>query len=158
MKGSLAKIIAPAATLLFLALAVFMFVSRSATGQIRLLFPGAQVYFDPVNSPDITLGTLVRCMFPSYVGKNEDSVGFELADRGEPVDFSRLVGRGFLLHSIRLTRCKVTDLRPLASLGSPLVIFDDCDLSALPDEQRELVYPYDPTAPAPTRKLAYNSY
>jgi hypothetical protein len=151
------KVIALFVALLGIGALLWTATARSATWHVRRIFPGARVYHDPVNSPDITFGTYARLLFPSYVGIAEDSVGFELSDFPAPVDFSRLQGRRFLLHSIRLIRCKVSDLRPLELAGKPFVVFTDCDFSALPAEQRPLLSPYDPTAAEPNRKLAYSS-
>jgi hypothetical protein len=150
------KVIAFCVLLLVFGALIWAATAGSATWHVRRIFPGARVYHDPVNSPDITLGTFARLLFPSYVGIAEDSVGFELSDVPEPIDFSRLRGRRFLLHSVRLNRCKVSDLLPLESAGTPFVVFTDCDFSALPAEQRPLLSTYDPAAAEPNRKLTYS--
>ena len=142
--------------LLFLGALGWRYV-RSATWQIQRIYPGAVCYFDPVNSPDYTFGGLVRILDSSYVEMTEDSVGFALTDYPTPVDFALLKGRGFFLNSIRLTRCKVNDLSSLEVVGSPFVVFTDCDFSSLPDEQRRLLFVYDPKASEPNRKLRYSS-
>ena len=149
--------------LLFLLLCVFAvcgglswrFTRGNAGWQIRQVFPGAQPYFDPINSPDLTISSTIRLVVPFFFGADE-SLGFSLYDSPLPLDlqqsFSRLGHLRFF--SIHLTRCKITNLCPAASVGFPgIIVFDDCDFSQLPADQHSLLRPYDPTDPTATKKL-----
>ncbi len=131
------------------------FTRGNAGWQIRQVFPGARPYFDPVYSPDPTISATIRYFVPSFFGEDE-SVGFSLTDSSEPLDlharFSRLSHLAFF--SIHLTRCKITNLRDLDSAGfHGFILFDDCDFSELPADQRALIRRYDPTNPAATKKF-----
>ena len=121
--------------------------------QIRKVFPGAVPYFDPVYSPDPTISATIRQFMPSYFGADE-SVGFSLTDSPEPLDlhqrFSRLSHVYFF--SIHLTRCRITNLCEAGSRDFPgFILFDDCDFSELPADQRTLLRRYDPTNPTATK-------
>lgn len=96
---------------------------------------------------------LIRVVVPSYFERTED-IGIELSDHPTPIDFTPFAS--FRLHSVHLRRCTVSDMRALATMGA-FVTLDDCDLSALPPDQRGLLWSPDPDAPNPERKLALNS-
>ena len=118
--------------------------SYNAGPQIRQVFPGARPYFDPVYSPEPTISATIRGLTGSYFGMDE-SLGFSLIDAAEPLDlqarFSRLSHVKFF--SVHFTRCKIINLCPAASRGFPsFIVFDDCDFSDLPPEQRSLLRPY----------------
>ena len=128
------------------------FTSGSAGWQIRQVFPGAQPYFDPTYSPDTTISSTIRVVIPSYFGTDE-SLGFSLHDSPEPLDLRARFSRLDHLHffSIHFTRCKITNLCPAGSAGFPsIIVFDDCDFSGLPADQRALIRPFDPTDPTAT--------
>jgi hypothetical protein len=122
----------------------------NAGPQIRRVFTGARPHFDPVYSPDPTISAGIRGVIPSYFGMDE-SLGFTLIDSPVPLDlqtrFSRLSHLKFF--SIQFTRCKIINLCPAASRGFPgFIVFDDCDFSELPAEQRQLLRPHhDPLYP-----------
>ncbi len=116
----------------------------NAGPQIQHVFPGARPYFDPCYSPDPTISAGIRQSMSSYFGEDE-SLGFSLTDSNEPLDlqarFSRL--SHLYLYSIHFTRCKITNLCP-DSRGFPgYIVFDDCDFTQLPQEQRQRLRPYD---------------
>jgi hypothetical protein len=74
----------------------------------------------------------------------DESLGFTLIDSPDPLDlqarFSRL--SHLYLNSIHFTRCKITNLCP-DSRGFPgYIVFDDCDFTQLPQEQRQRLRPY----------------
>jgi hypothetical protein len=123
--------------------------------QIRRHFPNAEVFFGQLNSPDPTFTFFARILFPRYVHPLEP-VGIRLADHPHPVDLSRLAG--LRLHTVWLTRCKITDLRTTESAGlHPFVHFTDCDVPQLPPDRRHLIRPYDPKDPAAANQLYHES-
>ena len=131
------------------------FTRGNAGWQIRQAFPGAQPYFDPVGSPDLTLSQLIRIVIPTQFSEDE-SLGFSLHDCSEPLDlhqrFSRL--SHLRLFSVHLTRCKITNLCPAFVPGFPgVIVFDDCDFSQLPADQRSQLRPYDPTNPTASKQF-----
>lgn len=131
------------------------FTRGNAGWQIRQAFPGAQPYFDPVYSPDLTMSQVVRLALPTYFSVDE-SLGFSLADCPDSLDlkqrFSQLSHLRFF--SVHLTRCRITNLCQTSAPGLPaIIIFDDCDFSQLPAEQRAQLRPYDPTNPAASKRF-----
>jgi len=131
------------------------FVQSGAGWQIRRVFPGAEPYFAPLNSPNPTISSTIRAVVPSYFGTDE-SLGFWLYDSAERLDlrarFSRLAHLKFF--TVQFTRCKITNLCPTGSDGFPVIIvFDDCDFSELPEDQRGLLQPYDPADPTAAKKF-----
>ncbi len=154
MKAKLLKVILVLSSVLIIGAVGWRFTFGNATWHLHHIFPGARVYFDYANSPDLSFSTLIRLLVPDYVERSE-GVSFEVTDHPTPIDFSRL--SSFELHCIFLTRCKVSDLRPLEPLGQPFVVFTDCDFSQLPAGQRSLLSLYDTNAAQPERKLFYGS-
>ena len=123
--------------------------------QIRHAFPGAEPYFNPFNSPDPTVPQFIRFAVPTYLEANEP-IGVSLTDCPDALDlrqrFSRL--SHLRINAAHLTRCRITNLCPTSELGFPsFVVFDDCDFSELPAEQRALLRPYDPTNPAASKQF-----
>jgi hypothetical protein len=120
---------------------------------VRRHFAGAEVFFDPLNSPDPSFPFFARIAFPHYVHPSEP-VGIRLADHPHPVDLSHLAG--LRLRSVWLTRCKIADLRSIESAGLyPFIHFTDCDFSQLPLDQRQLIRPYDSKNPAAANQFCY---
>ncbi|MEO6755384.1 MAG: hypothetical protein ABIP85_26745 [Chthoniobacteraceae bacterium] len=155
MKRKRAIIVFLLGVLLITGAFAWRFTRGNAGWQIRQVFPGAQPYFSPSYSPDPSISATIRYFVPSYFGEDE-SVGFSLTDSSELLDlharFSRLFHLRF--YSIRLTRCKIINLRDLDSAGfHGFILFDDCDFSELPAEQRALIRRYDPTNPAATKQF-----
>lgn len=153
----------PLVTILLLVAVIFCgvvswrFTRGNAGWQIRQAFPGAQPYFDPVGSPDPTLSQFIRIVLPNHFNEDE-SLGFNLYDCSEPLDlhqrFSRLSHLHLHLFSVHLTRCRITNLCTTSERGFPsVIVFDDCDFSQLPADQRSQLQPYDPTNPAASKQF-----
>jgi hypothetical protein len=123
--------------------------------QIRHVFPGAEPYFNPFNSPDPTVSQFIRLAVPTHLSADEP-IGFSLTDCADALDlhqrFSRL--SHLRINTAYLTRCRITNLCPTSALGFPsYMVFDDCDFSGLPAEQRALLRPYDPSNPAASKQF-----
>jgi len=132
------------------------FTRGSAGWQIRQAFPEAQPYFDPPNSPDLTISQVIRIAIPSHFSA-EESLGFSLHDCQEPLDLTRRFGSlpqlKFL--SVHFTRCKITNLCPTSSPGFPdIIVFDDCDFAQLPADQLSRLRPSDSTDPTAKKKFS----
>lgn len=137
----------------FLGLGIGYLSFGGAGWQIRRHFPDAELFFDPLNSPDPSFPFFVRILFPRYVHRSEP-VGFRLADYPDPVDLSHLAG--LRLHTVLLTRCRITDLRSIESSElHPYIHFINCDFSQLPHDQRHLIRPYDPQDPTRAGQFIY---
>ena len=63
----------------------------------------------------------------------------ELSDQSTPIDCSGFAE--FPVFLVVLNRCKVTDVQALISPPEVHVVFNDCDVSALPEMQRRELYP-----------------
>ena len=129
--------------------------SRTASWQIKQVFPGAEPYFAPLHSPDPSVAEAIRTVMPTYV-RADESVGFWLSHSPERLDlharFSQLTH--LRLFTVELKRCRISNLCPAGSNGFPSIItFEDCDFSELPEDQRALLLPEDPTNPAVTNKF-----
>jgi hypothetical protein len=125
----------------------------NAGWHIRRVFPTAKPYFAPVNSPDYTFSGLFRIIVPTYFGFDE-SLGVRIEDAPAAIDlqwdFARIPHKSFF--SARVTRCKVINLCDTHQVGYPsLIVFEDCDFSVLPEDQKALLRPYDPSNPSDKR-------
>jgi len=131
------------------------FTSQTIGTRITAVFPGSKPQVQRLNSDDIFYDDFVRLVVPTFFRKNEQ-MGLELVDAKEPLDlakrFSRL--RGIHFTGVRFTRCKITSL-PETAKG--LMIFEDCDFSELPEEQRNWLRPYDQSNPFYAKTLAYGT-
>jgi len=149
MKRSRLLIVLFAVVLVVVCIAISLaFSDRTATWQIQQVFPGAQPYFDPLNSPDSSVASAIRTIAPTYV-RADESVGFSLEDSPEALDLHARFSRLAHLHlfTVSFTRCKISNLCPTGSVNFPLIItFDRCDFSALSKQQRAWLRP-DPTDP-----------
>jgi hypothetical protein len=110
----------------------------NAVWRVHHHYPTATVSFAPVNSPDPARSDLVRLLgFRFYSG--QDRIGIDLSDA--TVDLNDF--RGMSITYMTFTRCRLSDIRPVLSEYHPLVIFDDCDLSAVPPDQLRFLYSTD---------------
>ena len=101
----------------------------NAVWRVHRNYPAAQVDFSPQYSPDASWGDLVRLLGIRYYSSHEP-ISITLSDAA--VNFDDF--RGMLITKMCLTRCRVTDLRPILKLH-PASSFTHCDLSALPPDQ-----------------------
>jgi hypothetical protein len=120
---------------------------------IRRVFPTAKPYFDPVNSPDPTFSGILRAFIPTYFGFDE-SLGVRIEDSPTEIDlqsgFASIPHKSFF--SMRVVRCKVINLCDTNQIGNPnFIVFEDCDFSALPEDQKARLRPYDPSNPEDKR-------
>jgi hypothetical protein len=123
--------------------------------QIRHTFPGAEPYFNPFNSPDPTVSQFIRLAVPTYL-RADEPIAFALTDCPDVLDLEQRFSRlsHLRINAAHLTRCRITNLCPTSERGFPsYLIFDDCDFSVLPAEQRALLGPYDPTNPAASKQF-----
>lgn len=130
----------------------------NAGWHIRRAFPTAKPYFDPINSPDFTFSALLRAIIPTYFGFDE-SLGVRIEDAPEAIDlqrsFYRIPHKSFL--NAHVTRCKVINLCDTNQIGNPsFIVFEDCDFSALPEDQKAQLRQYDPSNPK-DKKLCIGS-
>ena len=148
MKRVAIKIILVLALVVVAALTPLLTVGN-AGWHIRRVFPTAKPYFDPVNSPDYTFSALLRAIVPTYFGFDE-SLGVRIGDAPAAIDlqwdFARIPHKSFF--SARVTRCKVINLCDTNQVGNPsFIVFEDCDFSGLPEDQKARLRPYDPSNP-----------
>ena len=125
----------------------------NAGWHIKRAFPTAKPYFDPVYSPDPTFSGLLRAIIPTYFGFDE-SLGVRIVDAPEEIDlqrgFARIPHKSFF--SARVIRCKVINLCDTNQIGNPsFIVFEDCDFSALPEDQKARLRPYDASNPQDKR-------
>jgi hypothetical protein len=123
--------------------------------QIRRTFPGAEPYFDPLNSPDPTVSQFIRLAVPTYLAADEP-IGLSLTDCPDSLDLQQRFFRlsHLRIRNVHFTRCRITNLCPTSERGFPsFILFDDCDFSKLPADQRAQLRLYDPTNPAASTQL-----
>lgn len=125
----------------------------NAGWHIRRVFPTAKPYFDPINSPDPTFSGILRVFIPTYFGFDE-SLGVRIEDAPHDIDlqwgFARIPHKSFF--SMQVIRCKVVNLCDTNQIGNPsFILFEDCDFSSLPEDQKARLRPYDPSNPADKR-------
>ena len=123
--------------------------------QIRHTFSSAEPYFNPFNSPDPSVSQFIRLAVPTYLSADEP-IGIALTDCPDPLDLQQRFSRlsHLRINTAHFTRCRITNLCPTSERGFPsYILFDDCDFSGLPAEQRALLRPYDPTNPAASKQF-----
>jgi hypothetical protein len=123
--------------------------------RIKSVFPGATPYVNRFNSDDVLYDDLLRLVIPSYFRVGEQ-MGLDLIDAPERLDleakFSELEGICFT--GVKFVRCRIVRL-PAEARG--LMLFDSCDFSELPPEQRALLRAYDQGNPAYKDTFAYGT-
>ena len=142
-----------ATVLLIAAMLLPLLTVGNAGWHVRRAFPTATVYFEPVNSPDFTFSAMLRVVLPSYFAFDE-SLGVRIIDAPGDVDLQR--GFALIPHksffSARLIRCTVISLCDTNEIGNPsFIVFEDCDFTGLPEDQKVLLRPYDPQNPKDKR-------
>ena len=96
----------------------------NAGWHIRKAFAGSTPHFDPVCSPDPTISSMLRVIFPSYFGFDE-SLGVIIQDKKEEIDLER----GFALSphkrffSVNVKRCKILTLCKMNLPGAAQMFF-----------------------------------
>ena len=148
MKRKALKLVV-AAVLLIGAMLLPLLTVGNARWHVRRAFPTATVYFEPASSPDFTFSALIRVVIPTYFGFDE-SLGVRIIDAPGDTDLQR--GFALIPHksffSARLIRCRVISLCNTSEIGNPsFIVFEDCDLTRLPEDQKALLRPYDPQNP-----------
>ena len=148
MKRKAIKIIA-LVMLILAAVLIPLLTVGNAGWHIKRAFPSAEPYFDPVHSPDPTFSGLLRAIIPTYFGFDE-SLGVRIIDAHEDIDLQR--GFASIPHksffSARVIRCKIINLCDTDQNGNPsFIVFEDCDFSGLPEDQKSRLRAYDPQNP-----------
>jgi hypothetical protein len=117
------------------ALAAGYFLTRgNAYWRIKSRYPTAMIYHDPANSPDPTLGGLLRGLGLKFFSGKEP-IGFHISDSSEPIDLQTF--KGMVMGHVRFTNCRFADISLLLTMYRPEVSFERCDLSAVPAEQKD---------------------
>lgn len=134
------------------------FTYANASWQLQRAFPGAHpsIVYDSI--PSFTPHARVETAVESFYISINKPIDFSFADSSEPLDlnkgFSRLSKLDLRL--VRLTRCRIVNLNGLDSVGLGCrIVFEDCDFSQLPHEQRSLIRPDDPANPAKPRRFYF---
>ena len=110
------------------------FLTRgNAYWRIKSRYPTAMIYHDPANSPDPTLGGLLRGLGLKFFSGKEP-IGFHISDITEPID--PWTFKGMVMGHVRFTNCRFTDISLFLTMYSPEVSFERCDLSSVPMEQK----------------------
>jgi hypothetical protein len=119
--------------------AVIFGTLTDVSARIRERYPSATVLLHEGHSPGVhPLLSLMRLFRDRHFLSSSDWVDVGLTDEVQPVDLAVLLQ--FRVHAIRVVRCKVTNLSPLGSRRYPTYAeFSDCDLSALPVEQKGIL-------------------
>ena len=105
----------------------------NAVWRIKSKYPTASVSFDPENTTEGCSGGLYRAMgFNYFSGKTP--IGVTISEVKDPIDLS--VFKGMVLGHVHFVNCRFTDISLLLTMYRPQVTWKDCDLTAVPTEQR----------------------
>lgn len=134
----------------------------NAVWRLRQVFPGANAAADPLGMRDRSLARTIQiAIFPSYIPIDEP-IGLSLTGSPEALDlqerFSRLSKSKVKVLTAHFTRCRILNLKDRDSAELPgYILFDDCDFSELPQDQRSLLRPYNSSDPADAKKFSYGA-
>jgi hypothetical protein len=95
-------------------------------------YPTAVVRPAPVNSPDLHWGDFVRLLGIRFRAGSE-YISIRISDQTVDLDDFR----GMSISFLTLTRCRLSDLRPILSKYHGDIALEDCDLSGVPADQLE---------------------
>lgn len=134
------------------------FTYANVIWRLQRTFPGAQLRIVHDFIPGSMLRARIEWAVAPFYIPTKKPFQFLLTDSPELLDlkdrFSRL--SKLEVRRARFTRCRIVNLGDLDSVGfRGSILFEDCDFSQLPQEQRGLIRPADPSNPAKSREFYF---
>lgn len=124
------KVVLLAAATVLVASFSWLVTRGNVLWRIQHYYPTATVRYAPINSPNVHWADFIRLLGISFRAGSEH---ISIAISDQTVDLTHF--RSMSISFLTLTRCRISDIRPLLSKYHGDVSLNDCDLSAVPPDQ-----------------------